>query len=212
MSLEIRVPTPVFDAKAVLGGNLIGPGEVAKVTQLSYSAEGIRALEESLPPLERLRWCKGNGYVVIAGPPTPLSIFDMMQIDSSIFAWEGRTAGSSGFVGRDDRFVKESRVQSGWLAIRKGFTVHGNETWDEQVAHLSSVERVATAAEAVWSLMIYGKVYGFPISGSVRLRTSDKSSNNERVLVGWFDRRTIGITTAPDRFREFNVRMSSVLK
>jgi len=69
----------------VLGDDFISPEKVAEVRGVSYSSEQLKQLADTLPTQEQLQWCKENGYALVAGPPTKLSLLDVRSQKNSLF-------------------------------------------------------------------------------------------------------------------------------
>jgi hypothetical protein len=169
-------------AQSILGTDFITPEEVSKARpSIVYTDEQIKALAESLPSEEMLKWCKDNGYAVMPAPPTAMSLLDVREIQSAHFY--SKTGGWYS----DQKFAREDKTSFGWLAIKKTPVANStSKNWDEQSKLLSALEHVPNAAEMSWFITTYFEVRGIRLFEGVYVRTSSLDSGGYRVLVGLF--------------------------
>lgn len=194
-------------ARSILGNDFISPEEVAKARKLTYNDEQIEFLTETMPSAEVLKWCKDNGYAVVAGPPESTVLLRIRDLKSSLFARES----GGWFAEKTEKWAFEEKVSAKWLAMKKTcFPRSTDKTWDEQQRMLSDVERVPNAAEVAWFLTTYAEVRNKRLMDNVYTRTSDVASGRNRVIVGdfggdglsvdyyWGDRRdsSVGVSAA----------------
>lgn len=165
-------------ARNILGDDFIGPEEVAEA---SYTAEQLKQLADTLPSAEVLRWCKDNGYAVVAGSPTEMSLLDIRSVKSSLFC--SKTEGWYA----NQPFAANEKVVCRWLAIRKTEVPNSlNKKWDAQQKLLSDVDQVPNAAEMSWFITTYYEVRGVYLFKDIYVRTSSVTSDGGRVYVGSF--------------------------
>ncbi|MBI2591616.1 MAG: hypothetical protein HYW34_02995 [Candidatus Brennerbacteria bacterium] len=73
-------------ARAIFGDDIIFPDEIAEARHLSYTKDQLRHFTETIPAEETLRALKAQNFALIAGPPSPMSLFDVRQIKSELFS------------------------------------------------------------------------------------------------------------------------------
>jgi len=168
-------------ARNILGDDFISPEEVAEARGVSYTPEQLKQLADTLPTQEQLQWCKDNGYAVVAGSPTEMSLLDVRSAKSSLFY--SKTEGWYA----NQPFAANEKVSCRWLAIRKTEVPNSlNKKWDAQQKLLSDVEQVPNAAEMSWFITTYYEVRGVYLFKGVYVRTSSVASVDYRVFVGSF--------------------------
>ncbi|MES2409145.1 MAG: hypothetical protein V4509_02475 [Patescibacteria group bacterium] len=194
-------------AQSILGVDFITPEEVAKARGAIYTDEQIKALAESLPSEDMLKWCKENGYAVMPAPPQAMSLLEIQEIKPDHFysktkEWYG-----------DQKFAREDKTSFGWLAIKK--TPVSNSTsknWDEQSKLLSALEKVPNAAEMSWFITTYFEVRGVRLFESIYVWTSSLGSDGGRVVVGLFDSAGLGVGYYSGNGRRDNLGVSASRK
>ncbi|MES2223789.1 MAG: hypothetical protein V4469_02535 [Patescibacteria group bacterium] len=175
-------------AQSILGVDFITPEEVAKARGAIYTDEQIKALAESLPSEDMLKWCKENGYAVMPAPPQAMSLLDVRSIKSDHFY------NKTGWRYADQKFAREDKTSFGWLAIKKTpVSNSASKNWDEQSKLLSALEKVPNAAEMSWFITTYFEVRGVRLFEGVYVRTSSLDSDGNHVLVGGFDSEGLGV-------------------
>ncbi|MEK7180860.1 MAG: hypothetical protein AAB738_00810 [Patescibacteria group bacterium] len=170
-------------ARLILASDFITPEEVAQTRGLTYADEQLEALQTSLPPLEVITWCRGNGYLLLPNPPEAMSLLGVRDLNRALFSSkEGGWYADQAFA------AKETTEAATWLMIRKGIVPNSTDKkWKEQIPLISDVERVPNAAEFSWALTIYKEVRGVYLMGGIYARTSSVDSDGLRVRVGHFD-------------------------
>jgi hypothetical protein len=138
-------------------------------------------LADTLPTEEQLLWCKENGYALVCGPPTEMSLLDIRSQKSDLFY--SKTGGWYA----NEKFASNDKVSCRWLAIRKTEVPNSLEkTWNDQQKLLSEHEEVPNAAEMSWFITTYYEVRGVYLFKGVYVRTSSVYSGDRRVSVGFF--------------------------
>ena len=184
-------------AQSILGADFITPEEVTKARpSIVYNDNQIKALAESLPSEDMLRWCKKNGYAVMPAPPTAMSLLDVREIQSSHFY------SKSGGWYADQKFAHEDKTSFGWLAIKKTPVANStSKTCNEQSKLLSALEHVPNAAEMSWFITTYFEVRGIRLFESIYVRTSSLDSDGYCVPVGVFDSEGLTVNYYWDNYR-----------
>lgn len=169
-------------ARLILAKDFIAPEEVAQIRGLVYADEQLEALQTSLPPLEVIAWCRGNGYLLLPNPPEAMSLLGVRDLNRGLFASkEGGWYVDQAFA------AKETTEAATWLMIRKGIVPNSTDKkWKEQIPLISDVERVPNAAEFSWVLTTYKEVRGVYLMGGIYARTSSVGSGGRHVYVGLF--------------------------
>lgn len=178
-------------ARILLGDDFIQPEELeAKHFGRAYSEEQLNWFRETLPSEEVLKWCRDNGYVLIAGPNRPIAY--------------ARTYA---------KCAKPDEANTHWIMLRKE-PVPGSasKNWSEQQALLTETEATPNAAEVVWCLTTYRVVRGIYLLPNVSVRTSSFASDGQRVIVGNFDVTGVHIDYCEDDSRYTDVRLSATRK
>ncbi len=177
-------------ARNILGDDFISPEEVAEARGVSYTAEQLKQLADTLPSAEMLQWCKDNDYAVVAGSATKMSLLDVRSAKSSLFY--SKTEGWYA----NQPFAANEKVVCRWLAIRKT-EVHNSlsKKWDAQQKLLSDMEQVPNAAEMSWFITTYYEVRGVYLFEGVYVRTSSVTSGVVRVNVGDFGGNGLGVNS-----------------
>src|SRR3989338_10917175 len=132
-------------AKQILGDDFITPEEIAKARGVVYSPEQIESLGNTIPPEDTLRWCRDNGFMLVAGPPRPMSLLEIRDLKN-----EYLYSKTGGWYSNDkEKFSRDDKATTKWLKLRKGPVPNStSKNWSEQQSLLSEVEYVPNAAEA----------------------------------------------------------------
>lgn len=169
------------DVQTILGKDFITPEEIAAARKLTYSDKVLQHFVETLPSKEVLQWLCGNDFALIAGPPSPMSLLEVRNINATLFYTQ-----SGGWYENDkEKFSRGDKVMSKWIMIRKGIVPNStSKTWDEQQRLFSEVEYVPNAPEAVWGITTYKEIRGVWLFPDIYVRTSSVDSDGGRVIVG----------------------------
>lgn len=167
-------------AQSILGLDFIRPEEVTLARpSIVYTVEQIKALAESLPSEDVLKWCKDNSYAVIPSPPADMSTLDVREVRSTHFysrtnVWRA-----------EHRFAHEDKTPFGWSLIKKRpVSDSTNKTWSKQSKLLPVLEKVPNAAEMCWFITTYLEVRGVRLFEGVYVRTSSINSEGDHVVIG----------------------------
>ena len=170
-------------ARFILANDFITPEEISQARGLTYSDEQLEVLQKSLPPLEVIAWCRGNGYLLLPNPPEEMSLLGVRDLNRDLF----RSREGGWYA--DQAFAREEKTGAAtWLMIRKDIVPNStNKKWKEQVPLVSNLERVPNAAEFSWALTTHKEVRGTYLIGGIYARTSSVASDGLHVSVGDFD-------------------------
>lgn len=205
------VPANNYDlARTILGKDFISPDEIALARQLTYSDDLLQHFAETLPSEEVLQCLRENGFVLMAGTPSPMSLLEVRNLNAQLFY----TKNGGWYAEPKQNFSRENKVTAEWLMLRKGIVPNSTrKTWDEQQELLSEVEYVPNAPEATWGITTFKEVRDIWLLPDIYARTSSVGSGGIHVSVGasaddgvdvdyfWDDRRSdrLGLWSARKR-------------
>ena len=197
-------------AREILGNDFISPEEIASSRSgIVYNPKQLHELGNSVPAKEVLEWCRDNGFMLVAGPPRPMSLLDIRELDRGHFySKEG-----GWYAAESEAFARNDKATCRWLMLRKE-PVPGStsKTWDEQQKLLSSLEVTPNVADQVWGMTTYKAVRGVYLLPSVYVRTSSVDSGGGRVGVGFFVGGGLGVSVWSDLGRSVGLGVSSSRK
>ena len=181
----VASPANDYDlARTILGNDFISPEEVAEKRKLTYSDELLQHFAETLPSDEVLGWLRVNGFVLMAGPPTPMSLLEIRELNNQLFY----SKSEGWFASDNQKFSRGDKVTAQWLMFREKIVPNStNKNWDEQQKLLSEVEYVPNAAELCWGITTYKEVRDVLLLPDIYARTSSVDADGYRVYVGHFD-------------------------
>ncbi len=182
---------PNYDlAKIILGKDFISPEEIATARSFAYTDEQLARFGDTLPAQEMLEWCRGNGMMLVAGPPRAMSLLDIRAIKTDYFyAKEGGWYAES-----KQKFACTDKAETVWIAFRKEPVADSfNKNWSEQSDLILKPGVVPNAAETVWCLTTYKAVRGVYLLPNLYVRTSSIDSVGNHVYVGGFVARGLSV-------------------
>jgi hypothetical protein len=194
-------------ARIILGDDYITPEEVAKAYGLSYTDEQLGHFESTLPDVETILWLRANGCMLIAGPPTEMSLLEVRELENKLFY-------SRWYAKSKEKFTKTDVVQVGeWLTIRREAVQNSlDKTWEEQQDLITEVEHVPNASEVSYAVTAYFKVRGIYLLKDVYVRTSSVDADGNHVCVGIFDEGGLSVNHDWDDNRLSYIGISSARK
>jgi hypothetical protein len=178
-------------ASAILGKDFITPEEIVSARPgIVYTEAQLEEFESTLPPREELDWLRENGFMLVAGPPRPMSLLEIRDIRN-----EYLHSKTGGWYSNDkEKFSRDHKATTKWLKLRKGPVPNSTrKNWNEQQPLLSDVEYVPNAAEAVWGVTSYKAVRGVYLLPNVCVWTSSLDSDGLRIYVGYFDAKGLNV-------------------
>jgi len=193
-------------ARLILGDDIVFPDEIAEARGLSYTDAQLKYFAE-MPSEEALRWCKANGYAIVAGPPSPMGLLEVRSLKSEHFYSKAGGWYEGYAFGNDDK------AQTEWLAIRKEPVPNSfNQNWNEQLRLLSKDEQVPNAGEMSWFITTFYEVRGVWLFEKVYVRTSSVASGGDRVSVGVFDEGGLLVSDYWDDYRYYYIGLAASRK
>ncbi|MDD4902755.1 MAG: hypothetical protein PHE24_06510 [Patescibacteria group bacterium] len=216
-------------AREILGQDLITPEEIAGVTHCGfvYSKEQLagfanhfwRNRDEDIF-IENGEYAvstwRADDFMVIAGPPRPMSLVEIIDTYPSFFRERDRYHHKEESV---ENFSQE-KVEAEWLVISKQPRVFAvNNTWEKQCESLCiavTFERVPNIAELAWTFCSYKAVRGSLLAkvsptlvdDNIRIRSSSFFPGGDRAvfcydcqelhLFDTYDNRKFAITEISD--------------
>lgn len=171
-------------ARAILEQDFISPEEIAEARKITYSDAVLKYFAETLPSEEVLRWLRDNGFALVAGTPSPMSLLEIRGLNAQLFY----SKSGGWYVENKLKFPREDKVNAEWLMFRKTTIPNStSKTWDEQQKLLSELEYVPNAPEMAWGITTYKEVRDIYLLPDIYARTSSLDSDGRRVHVGHFD-------------------------
>lgn len=173
-----------YGACHILGDDFISPAEITKARGVTYTVEQLARFGEMLPDEETLKWCRDQGLMLVAGPPSRMSLLDVRSIKADYFySKEG-----DWYADKTQKFAKNDKAEPVWIALRKDVVADSrNKTWPDQQSLICAPMAVPNVAEAVWGITTYKAVRGVYLLPDCYVRTSSVDSDGFRVDVGIFD-------------------------
>jgi len=191
-------------ARMILGDDIVFPDEIAEARGLSYTDAKLKHFADTMPSEEALRWCKANGYAIVAGPPSPMGLLEVRSLKSEHFYSKAGGWYEGYAFGNDDK------AQTEWLAIRKEPVPNSfNQNWNEQLRLLSKDEQVPNAGEMSWFITTFYEVRGVRLFEKVYVRTSSVASGGDCVGVGDFDEDGLNVNNYWDDNRNYNIGLAA---
>lgn len=170
-------------ARIILGSDFISPEEIEEAYKITYSDDMLQHFNATLPSEKVIRWCRKNNFMLIAGPPTPMSLMQVREFNLELVhqTW------TKWYEEPKEEFSRADKVNAKWLMLRKKIVPHStSETWGDQLNLLSKVEYVPNVSEAVWGITAYKKIRDVFLFPDVYARTSSADSSGRNVKVGFF--------------------------
>ena len=169
--------------KIILGKDFLSPEQIAAETRkITYSPSQLKYFSETLPSQDILKWCRTNGFMLIAGPPEPLSLLQIRDIAPWMFYLNN----DGWYSGEKQNFSRKDIVASIWLILRKGILPNStNKTWHEQQKLLPMEEYIPNVAELAWSLTTYKKVNNIDLLNKLFVRSKSCDSEGVPVDIGY---------------------------
>lgn len=196
-------------ARQILGDDIVFPEDIAAAGGLVYTRGQLQHFADTLPSETVLQKLKANNFALMAGPPKPMSLLEVGDANSWLFYTK-----TNGWYSDDkEKFAVNDKAPTKWLAIRKEPVPNStNRNWNEQLALISADERVPNAGEVSWFITAFFKVRGVRLFKSIYVRTSSVDSVGNRVYVGGFDTKGLGVYGYWDDDLDYNVGLASSRK
>lgn len=169
-------------ARLILGPDFITPEEIAVARHgVVYDEVQLDEFVATLPSNEKLAWCRANDCMVVATPPTPMSLLPIRDLNPEYFC----TKTGGWYANEKERFSRDMKTGSGWLMLRKGAVPNSFNLWTkDQIKLPSPLEYVPNDAEVEWGVTTYKAVRGIFLLPDFYVRTASFDSGGSRVYVG----------------------------
>lgn len=181
-SLEIEYDSEVRNgdspyslAVRILGDDFIPPELIAETRGFSYDESLLGKFRENVPSEATLNWCHRCGFILVAGPPTPMSILEVRRINPLKFH-----CGTGGWYDKKvQNFSTTDRVGTTWLALRKEPVLDSEDkTWSDQVKIVRTPIFIPNIAETMWGLLLYDVIRSIRLDMFTRTSSIDNNSNH----------------------------------
>ena len=191
-------------AREIMGQNFFGIEEAIKHFGVNPSRMQTAILSE-VPFTEEVLSVSKDTHVLVA--VFPMSILDIRgKIERKLFyshedAWYNK-----------QMFAKD-RGEIDWRLVRKTPVENSiSKSWNEQQALLDKNEEMPSAQVIVYTVIGYYLATGERLFENVYVRTSSVDSGGDRVGLGYFGERGLGVNVCWDGRRDDSLGLSSVRK
>ncbi len=190
-------------ARTILGKDFISADQIATARGLTYTEDQLIDLGKRLPDQATLEAIRDAGMMLVAGPPTAMSMLDIRAIHADYFYSKGPDKDDSGWYDKaNEKFVRNDKAKPVWIALRKEPVDDSlSKNWSEQEALVKTPLSVPNATEATWGLTTYKAVNDDYLLEDIYVRTSSFGSGGARVFVGPFDSDGLRVSCYWDDFR-----------
>lgn len=196
ITIDTDRPKNIELARSILGEDFISADEIAASRGLSYTEGQFIELSKNLPDQAILEQLRDSGMMLVAGPPTKMSLADVRDVRPEFLFSKGPDQDDSGWYDEpSEKFAKADKVEAlAWIAVRKMAVEDSfSMNWQEQQALVQEPMVIPNAAEAVWALTTYKAVRDVYLLNDRYVRTSSVDSDGERVYVGGFGAAGLGV-------------------
>ena len=193
-----------------LAEDFISPEDIADARGVTYSPQQLKTFEDTLPVCEELVWLHDNGFMLVAGPPKPLSLLGIRELNPEYFFPKMR----GWYYSERERFSRDEKATTKWLKLRKGpLPGSTGKSWDEQIALLMDVEYVPNDAEVEWGVTTYKAVRGIYLLSNLLVRTASRDAVvRGHVYMGYFAETGLQISGYWDSSRSAPLGIASARK
>ncbi len=209
-------PPDYTEARSILGKDFISADQIMTARGVTYTEDQQIALGKSLPNKATLEAIRDAGMMLVAGPPTAMSILDIRALHAGYFHSEGPDQDDEDWYDHSsEKFSRNDKIEAlGWLALRKEPVDDSlSKNWEEQQALVKAPMYVPNAAELAWGLTTYKAVNDVNLlEDDIYVRTSSVNSVGDRVFIGDFDADGLGVYDYWDGDRISSLGVSSARK
>jgi len=200
--------------KSILGKDFISPEEIATARGVTYTDEQLAMFSETIPAQEVLEWCRDNDMMLVAGPPTAMSLLDIRALTPDYFYSKGPERDDPGWYDEArEKFARNDKVERLWIAFLKDPLPNSfSKNWSEQEVLVAKPMTVSNAAEVAWCVTTYKAVRGAYLLPNVYVRTSSIDPGGLRVSVGDFDAEGLFVRSDWDNYRNGSLGLASARK
>ena len=168
-------------AQEILGKDFISTEEITKVRKLSYSDQLLEHLAKTFPSKRVIEWLKRKEFMLIAGPPEPMSIKEIRDLNVKLFLDETKKSYED-----IKKFFRQDKILAEWLMLRKGKVPKSTDkSFKDQVGLLSRNEYLPNASEIAWAITTYKEARDIFLFDDIYIRTAsfahDDDSDHEYI-------------------------------
>ena len=180
-----------MQARRILGRHLIVPAELQGRAGIpSYERDQL-ITRSQFPNRRVLRALRRGGFVLIPGPPSPMTLIEIIDLDPQ--RWRG-VAGSwdpawdrahRRHLSNKQRLgsVREHTAKAAWIAVKVvAPRASVGKPLADQVRALEANERIATAPEMAWAMLVCDHV-GIKLNHNVRARTASTNRFDDNITL-----------------------------
>ncbi len=185
-----------YIARTIMGGDFISPDEVEEARKVTYRNDILRNFVKTLPSKEKLEYFKSRNFVLMPGPPIPMSVWDIYVLNPELCP-----SVQYRFSGGEYKSVHDDKIKPRWLAIRKCVYYKTiGKTWEAQVAMKHPHEfYIPNAPEALWELTTYRETRGeWLMKEEYSMTTSTFCSKDQHISVGYTEGGKVNIICHDD--------------
>lgn len=204
----IAFPKQYATAVMILDNDFISPMEIAMKYGFGYTPEKLKQFAETLPDIKTLWWLRQNGYVLIAGPATDMNLISLNKLDPVRFfaqekGWFRRTSW------QHNSYAETEVVHTDeWLMLKKVNVPYLESVDDSETTLVTYPERVASAVEVCYGLMVYWDLRQLHLVSRTPILTTSKSDGGVLIRINieysgpnpppyaWRDRGNLSIARA----------------
>ena len=144
-----------------------------------YSTGTAVLLDLSKPKSKQIDWCGKNGYLIIPGPPHPMSLIEIHRVAKEFFC----TKSNPWFAYEDS--INKDKAQSKWYVIRNNVIENSeNKTLLEQVSLMRPKETLLNVAEVAWLEIISKINFKRFLLPTLLTRTSTVFMKDKNICIG----------------------------
>ncbi len=187
--------SPDVLARYLLHDRYITPQQITSSfgPQFEYSAEQLEMLNHALPSLERLQWLADNNWLLIPGPPRPLTLADM-KAEAVLLLYRGSSRkqqdNKDWFLQDVQRFAVEETVSCRWLLVPRSLRLNGSKDqeldWQVLAQPQEPHQLFLSAVEVAWVLSAFKIAVGRRLIREQLVATTSQTDDGQTVWIGKF--------------------------
>lgn len=158
-----------------------------------YDNASLLSFDLNKPKSKQVEWCSKNSYLIIPGPPRPLSVIEIHQVAKYFFC----TTRNPWFASEDR--VNNDRVESRWYIVRDGVLENSeSRPMIDQMSLMRPKERLLNVAEVAWLEVISKINFKRFLLPSFSTRTSTVFMRDRNISVGGSKMSGISVSNSHD--------------
>ncbi len=202
-------------ARSILGDDFISADKIATARGLVYTEDQLIELGRKLPDQATLEQLRDSGMMLVAGPPTAMSLIDVRAVKADFFCSVGpKQNNSDWYNGANEQFARTDKVEAlCWIALRKEPVENSlSKDWPEQQVVVKEPMVIPNVAEVVWALTTYKAVRDIYLLENIYVRTNSVDSDGERMYIGHFNTDGLRVSNCWDYNRGYDLGVSASRK